>query len=44
MGLVSEQQYIELFERYVQHVSHWVKGEKLPQPRHRARWSSRTRS
>jgi serine protein kinase len=29
MGLISEGQYRELFERYVQHVSHWVKGEKL---------------
>ncbi|MFZ5468398.1 MAG: PrkA family serine protein kinase [Myxococcota bacterium] len=29
MGLVSEAQYQELFERYIQHVSHWVKGEKL---------------
>ena len=29
MGLVSEAQYRELFERYVLHVSNWVKGEKL---------------
>lgn len=29
MGLVSEAQYQELFERYVQNVSHWVKGERL---------------
>jgi predicted Ser/Thr protein kinase len=29
MGLVSEQQYQELFERYIQHVSHWLKGERL---------------
>jgi serine protein kinase len=29
MGLVSESQYRELFERYVQTVSAWVKGEKL---------------
>jgi serine protein kinase len=29
MGLVSEQQYQELFERYVQAVSHWVKGERM---------------
>ncbi|MBI3183892.1 MAG: serine protein kinase PrkA [Myxococcales bacterium] len=29
MGLVSEGQYNELFERYLQHISHWVKGEKL---------------
>jgi len=29
MGLVSEAQYRDLFERYVLHVSHWVKGEKV---------------
>ena len=29
MGLVSEQQYRELFERYVQFVSAFVKGEKM---------------
>src|SRR5262249_19676816 len=29
MGLVSEAQHRELFERYVQHVSHWLKGEKM---------------
>lgn len=29
MGLVSEQQYRDLFERYVQIVSAWVKGEKM---------------
>lgn len=29
MGLVSESQYKDLFERYVQTVSHWVKGEKM---------------
>jgi serine protein kinase len=29
MGLVSEGQYRELFERYVTLVSHWVKGEKV---------------
>ena len=29
MGLVSDHQYAELFERYVQGVSAWVKGEKL---------------
>ncbi len=29
MGLVSEGQYRELVERYVQHVSHWVRGEKM---------------
>ncbi len=29
-GLVSEKQYQELFERYVQLVSYWVKGEKVP--------------
>jgi serine protein kinase len=29
MGLVSEAQYLELFERYVQTVSSWVKGERM---------------
>ncbi len=29
MGLVSESQYRELFERYVTIVSHWVKGERI---------------
>jgi len=29
MGLVSEGQYRELFERYVLHVSHWTKKEKI---------------
>lgn len=29
MGLVSESQYRDLFERYVQTVSAWVKGEKM---------------
>ncbi len=29
MGLVSESQYRELFQRYVMLVSHWVKGEKV---------------
>ncbi len=29
MGLVSESQYRELFERYVTLVSHWLKGERL---------------
>ena len=29
MGLVSEGQYRELVERYVQNVSHWVRGEKM---------------
>lgn len=29
MGLVSERQYRDLFERYVQHVIAWQKGEKL---------------
>ncbi|MGC3998469.1 MAG: serine protein kinase PrkA [Anaeromyxobacter sp.] len=29
MGLVSEAQYREIFERYVTLVSHWVKGEKV---------------
>jgi serine protein kinase len=29
MGLVSDRQYEELFARYIQHVSHWVKNERL---------------
>lgn len=29
MGLISESKYNELFERYIQNVSHFVKGEKL---------------
>lgn len=29
MGLVSEAQYVELFERYVQTVSAWIKGERV---------------
>lgn len=29
MGLVSEAQYRDLFDRYIQQVSHWVKGEKI---------------
>jgi predicted Ser/Thr protein kinase len=32
MGLVEEKQYAALFERYVNHVSHWVKSEKLRNP------------
>jgi predicted Ser/Thr protein kinase len=32
MGLVEERQYGELFARYVSHVSHWVKKEKLRNP------------
>jgi predicted Ser/Thr protein kinase len=31
-GLVDETKYNELFERYVTHVSYWVKGEKLRNP------------
>ncbi len=29
MGLVTEAQYLDLFERYVQTVSAWVKGERV---------------
>src|SRR5207248_2430650 len=29
MGLVSEKQYRELYERYVQHVLAWTRGERL---------------
>jgi predicted Ser/Thr protein kinase len=32
MGLVSEAQYRQLFERYVTQVSHWVKGERIRNP------------
>lgn len=32
MGLVEERRYIEHFERYVTHVSYWVKHEKVPNP------------
>jgi predicted Ser/Thr protein kinase len=32
MGLVSEAQYRDLFQRYVTLVSHWVKGERLRNP------------
>ena len=32
MGLVEERRYIERFERYVAHVSYWVKHEKVPNP------------
>ncbi|MBN1608567.1 MAG: serine protein kinase PrkA [Polyangiaceae bacterium] len=31
-GLVEEDQYAELLERYILHVSYWVKGEKLVHP------------
>ncbi len=29
MGLITENKYQELFERYLLNVSHWVKGEKI---------------
>jgi predicted Ser/Thr protein kinase len=32
MGLAKEERHLELFERYVNHVSHWVKKEKLRDP------------
>jgi serine protein kinase len=32
MGLVEERQYADLFGRYVTHVSHWTKKEKLRNP------------
>lgn len=31
-NLVDDQRYAELFERYIHHVSHWVKGEKVRNP------------
>lgn len=32
MGLVDERRYIEHFERYITHVSFWIKHEKIPNP------------
>ncbi len=32
MGLVTETSYQELFDRYVQNVSHWLRKEKLSDP------------
>jgi predicted Ser/Thr protein kinase len=32
MGLVDERRYIERFERYITHVSYWLKHEKIPNP------------
>ncbi len=32
MGLATEASYLELFSRYVHHVSQWVKGEKVRDP------------
>jgi predicted Ser/Thr protein kinase len=32
MGLVEERRYIEQFERYLMHVSFWIKREKVPNP------------
>lgn len=32
MGLVGAGRYEELFDRYIQHVSHWLKGEKIVNP------------
>ncbi|MDP2343685.1 MAG: serine protein kinase PrkA [Deltaproteobacteria bacterium] len=32
IGLVKAGSHIELFERYLKHVSAWTKGEKLPDP------------
>lgn len=31
-GLIDDQQYVGLFERYITHVSYWVKGEKTIHP------------
>lgn len=31
-GIVEETRYLELFDRYVTHVSYWVKGEHLRNP------------
>ena len=32
MGLAPESSYTDLFGRYIHHISHWVKGEKLQDP------------
>jgi predicted Ser/Thr protein kinase len=32
MGLVTEESYVNLFNRYIQHVTHWLKKEKLLDP------------
>jgi predicted Ser/Thr protein kinase len=31
-NLVDDQRYSDLFERYIHHVSHWAKGEKIRNP------------
>jgi predicted Ser/Thr protein kinase len=31
-GIVEETRYVDLFDRYVTHVSYWVKGEHLRNP------------
>jgi serine protein kinase len=31
-GLVEESQYVDLFDRYVTHVSYWLKKERVPNP------------
>lgn len=28
-GLIEETQYLELFDRYIEHVSYWIKGERI---------------
>ncbi len=37
IGLVKAGSHVELFERYLKHVSAWTKGEKLPDPIHPGR-------
>ena len=32
MGLVNESEYVRLFERYVAHVTHWIRKEKVRNP------------
>jgi predicted Ser/Thr protein kinase len=32
MGLVEEREYARLFERYVSHVTHWIRKEKVRNP------------
>jgi len=32
MGLVTETKYVELLNRYILHITHWLKKESLPDP------------
>ncbi|TVR02237.1 MAG: serine protein kinase PrkA [Deltaproteobacteria bacterium] len=35
-GLVDEDEYLRVFQRYVQHAKHWLSGEKIDEPGSRA--------